>query len=354
MATYTRNSRWMPGLTGIVILCAWCSSGCSRAGSASQGWVQRARQVADHRLEQKQPQTAGTVSTEQSSRGTPHLPPTPCDETRGVTFRLASQHSAPASDTPAGNGAPAGTESQPSAPQPGPLPGFRETLARDLKGLPKELWSDTKAVYGNPWNLVFLLGAGGASAALRPEVDDDIEDHYDRHHSLKEDWRDAFGAAGNPITHFAMAGLWYLVGQQAQDVKTYETGKRMFSALAITGLTTMLLKVAAYTESPNGENLAWPSGHVSSTMALATVLNHAYGPLVGVPMFGLTGLVALERLDSGEHHFSDVVFGAALGWVVAEQVMKEHAPEVLGGRIVPYADPASGNAGIAWVKPLGR
>jgi hypothetical protein len=243
-----------------------------------------------------------------------------------------------------------GTQSKTPA---GPLPGFRDTVARDLKKLPENLWDDTCAVYGNFWNLVFLLGAGGASAALRPEVDDDIEDYYNQHHSMKEDWRDAFGAAGNPITHFAVAGLWYLAGQQTQDVKTYETGRRMFSALSISGLTTMLLKVATYTEAPNGENLAWPSGHVSSTMTVATVLNHAYGPLVGVPMFGLTGLVALERLDSGEHHFSDVVFGAALGWVVAEQVMKAHPPEVFGGRIVPYADPASGNAGLAWVKPLG-
>jgi len=113
------------------------------------------------------------------------------------------------------------------------------------------------------------------------------------------------------------------------------------------------LKVAANTESPNGENLAWPSGHVSSTMAMATVLNHAYGPLVGIPMFGLTGLVGLERLDSGEHHFSDLVFGAALGWVVAETVMKEHPPELLSGQLVPYVDPVGQNAGIAWVKTLG-
>jgi len=74
---------------------------------------------------------------------------------------------------------------------------------------------------------------------------------------------------------------------------------------------------------------------------------------VGVPMFGLTGLVAVQRMDDGEHHFSDVIFGAALGWVVAETIMKEHRPEVFGGEIVPYADPANGSAGVAWVKTLG-
>jgi hypothetical protein len=146
----------------------------------------------------------------------------------------------------------------------------------------------------------------------------------------------------------------YYVGQQMQHAKTYEVGKRMISALAITGASTMFLKVAANTESPNGEELAWPSGHVSSTMAIATVLNDAYGPLVGVPMFGLTALVGVERLDSEEHHFSDLIFGAALGWVVAETVMKEHRPEIFGGEIVPYVDPAGRHAGVAWVKPLGQ
>jgi hypothetical protein len=88
-------------------------------------------------------------------------------------------------------------------------------------------------------------------------------------------------------------------------------------------------------------------------MAVATVLNGAYGPLVGVPMFGLTGLVAVERMDDREHWLSDVVFGAVLGWVVGETVFKEHRPEILGGQVVPYVDPERGGAGVAWVKPLG-
>jgi membrane-associated phospholipid phosphatase len=236
----------------------------------------------------------------------------------------------------------------------GPLPGLGDTILRDLKEAPEVLWHDTKKTFGNPWNLVFLLGAGGTSLALRPEVDDDIEDFYDDHHTFKHDWRDAFGALGNPAAHFGFACAWYLIGQQIQEVKTYEVGKRAISALSITGASTMLLKLAANTDSPNGEPWAWPSGHVSSTMALATVLNHAYGPLVGLPMFGLTGLVAVERLDDREHHFSDVVFGAALGWVVAETVMKEHQPELFGGHLVPWADPGRGAAGVAWIKTLGN
>ncbi len=272
------------------------------------------------------------------------------DQTRPLEFRLVADAPEPGpADADAGE-----STTQPAEVERGPLPGLWETIKRDAKEAPGVLWGDTKKVYGDPLNLIFLVGAGGASLALRPEVDDDIEDYYDSHHTFTEDWRDGFGALGNPATHFALAGVWYLAGQQLQDIKTYEVGKRAVSALAITGVSTMLLKVAAYTDSPNGENLAWPSGHVSSTMALATVLNDAYGPVVGVPMFGLTALVGIERLDDREHHLSDVVFGAALGWVVAETIMKEHRPEIFGGQIVPYVDPLGRNAGLAWVKTLGE
>lgn len=232
----------------------------------------------------------------------------------------------------------------------GPLPGFWETVKRDFELMPRSMWEDTKAVYTNPTNLVVLLSAGAASLAVRPGVDDQFEDSLREKDIFKEDWSDAFGALGNPGMHFAAAGLWYLVGQQAQDVKTYEVGRTLFNALAINGASTMLLKLATLTNVPNGEPLGWPSGHTSSSVVLAVVMNEAYGPLVGIPLFGLAGLVAVERMDDGEHHFSDIVFGAALGYVVGHTVAKKHRPQIFGGDIVPYADPVSGSSGIAWVK----
>jgi hypothetical protein len=232
----------------------------------------------------------------------------------------------------------------------GPLPGFWDTVRRDLELMPRSVWEDTKAVYTNPTNLVVLLSAGAASLAVRPEVDDDFEDSLRDKDIFKDDWSDAFGALGNPGMHFAAAGLWYLVGQQAQDVKTYEVGRTLFNALAINGASTMLLKLATLTHVPNGEPLGWPSGHTSSSVAFAVVMNEAYGPLAGIPLFGLAGLVAVERMDDEEHHFSDIVFGAALGYVVGYTVAKKHRPQIFGGDIVPYADPVSGSSGIAWVK----
>ena len=239
-------------------------------------------------------------------------------------------------------------ESEPKRTQ-GPLPGLWETIERDVKSLPKDLWSDTKAVYTSTPNLIILGAAYGGSLALQETgPDDTIEASLMNKRVFKEDVADTFGALGNPLTHFGLASLWYLVGQQTQNEKTYEVGRSLFSALIITGLTTTAGKLAAWDDGPNGESFAFPSGHTSSTFAVASVMHEAYGPWVGVPLYALGALVATERLDDGEHYLSDVVMGSVIGLVVGHTVAGEHELEVLGGKIVPYVDTYTGASGLAW------
>lgn len=323
----------------------WVVGAATLPASAGPNWRQRAEYIAQSRLEQ--------------ARATPVTAERPLQFHEIPRFSLAAVQD---SELPASNGEndtgpqtpPSEVPAESAAVERGPLPGFGETVRRDLEEMPRVLWHDTKAAFGNPWNLVLLASAGGASIALRTtNADYHVDEYYRERHTFDGDWPDTFATLGNPALHFALAGVWYVAGQQLQDDKTYEVGRKLFSALTITGATTMFLKVAAWDDAPNGEWGAWPSGHVSSTMAMATVLNGAYGPLVGVPMFGLTALVGIERMDDREHWLSDVVFGAVLGWVVGETVFKEHRPEILGGEVVPYVDPVRGGAGVAWVKPLG-
>lgn len=241
----------------------------------------------------------------------------------------------------------------------GPLPSFWETVKRDVKEMPSDLWRDTKRVYGNPVNLVILgTTLGGAITLKETGVDRSIEHHFNRrhdfrppHHHFKEDWRDAFGAIGNPGTHFALAGAWYLLGQQTMDGKTYEVGKTLFSALMINGLTVMVGQAASYDRAPNGERGTLPSGHTSSSFVVASVMHQAYGHLVGIPLYGLATLAGYERVEDGEHYFSDVVMGGVLGLVVGHSVASGRDPEFFGWKVVPWASP-DGGAGVAFAKSL--
>jgi hypothetical protein len=230
-----------------------------------------------------------------------------------------------------------------------PLADLSDTIARDIRAMPEDLWEDTRRVFGSAPNVIILgLTYGGALALQETGPDDSIEDALRGKDIFSDDWNEAFGFLGNPATHFGLAGVWYLLGQQKQDEKTFEVGRTLFSALIINGLTTMAGKLATYDRAPNGQYFAFPSGHTSSMFTVASVMHEAYGPLAGAPLYALGVLVSVERLDDGEHYFSDVIMGGVLGLVIGHSIASGHELELFGGRIVPYADPYQQATGIAW------
>ena len=232
----------------------------------------------------------------------------------------------------------------------GPLPGFRQTLDRDLRRLPSQLWTDIKSVYTSSDNLLLLGGAYGAALALQSTgPDDTVADSLRDHRIFKDDWRDAFGAAGNPFIHFGVAWIWYVVGQQTQDEHTYQVAGTLQRALMVNGLSVLAGQLATGGHGPNGESGSFPSGHTSSTFTFASVMHRSYGPWVGMPLYALGGLVAMERLDSDEHSLSDVVMGTMMGLVIGHTIAGDRELELAGGHIVPYVDPQTQSSGLAWV-----
>jgi len=230
------------------------------------------------------------------------------------------------------------------------------TIQRDLRDFPSAVWEDTKAVYAQPANLL-ILGAGyGTSLTLqRTGVDRTVERHFARHRgrTFGRDGNIGLNVAGNPAVHFAAAGLWYVAGQQTGDRKTYEVGTKLFRALTLNGLSVLLGQLLSFDAAPNGEWGTLPSGHTSSTFAVAAVLDREYGPWVGVPMYGLAGMVGYARLDDDEHYLSDVVMGAVMGVVIGHTIANDNRPpELFGGSIVPYVNPDSGSTGLAWRYPI--
>jgi acid phosphatase family membrane protein YuiD len=226
------------------------------------------------------------------------------------------------------------------------------SFGRDAKELPETLWDDTKATFTNKWALIGLTAAAAAGVAIdAADGNGRVADHYARHGSQLNDFWDTVGdAGGNPGTHFALAGALYFTSLARNDVKNYEVSKALINALAINGLTTLALKGVANSESPNGDDFGWPSGHTSSTFCLATVMYEAYGPLVGVPLLGFASFVGYERIDAGNHDFNDVVSGALIGIFIGHVVYQHHQPKIMGMDVIPYASPATGTVGVALAK----
>ena len=68
------------------------------------------------------------------------------------------------------------------------------------------------------------------------------------------------------------------------------------------------------------DEYSFPSGHALYAVGFSTLLEAYYAGL-GWIVWPLTTLIALSRVVLGLHYPSDVVVGAAIGWVLAQSVL---------------------------------
>jgi hypothetical protein len=232
---------------------------------------------------------------------------------------------------------------------------FIASAEKDLPTLPGEMLRQSTDIYFRTENLAALLMAGGASVIMHNEpadesIDDKIADNFEEHNQLREFEDRALDFIGGPGFHFGAAGLWYGLAAASQDDLNRNRAWTMLTALSVTGATTVVLKAAVDNRTPNDKPWAWPSGHTASSFTVASVLDEFYGPWVGIPAYGMAGLVGYRMMETGDHWASDVLFGGVLGWIVGHGVAGNHKELKVGGfEVMPYFG-ESGATGIALVR----
>jgi len=213
-----------------------------------------------------------------------------------------------------------------------------------------DFWKGFKTSFWDAENALVLTATMGASIAIRETGVDDTVRRRTRGHRQLGDFDEALQILANPGTHFAATGVLWLGSALTKDMKGHELAKTLTQALAVNGVSTLILKAAANTRSPDGGRYAWPSGHTSSVFTVAAVLNEYYGPWVGVPSLALAGLCGYQRLDSRVHDFSDVVFGGMMGYIIGSSIARDEKaafPELFGMQVMPFLDPETGATGLA-------
>jgi membrane-associated phospholipid phosphatase len=201
----------------------------------------------------------------------------------------------------------------------------------DAKAFPNIFVNDTTTVLFDKTNLTLLLLAAGGSIAFHDTgIDDRTADHFEENGKMSADLDKFTDLAGNPGTHFAATGIWYLMAASKKDEASLQRSWIMLRALAVTGATTLTLKAAVHNHTPNEKDWAWPSGHTASSFAAASVLDEFYGPKIGIPAYLGAGFVGYRMMESGDHWASDVLFGGVLGYIVGHTIAGQHKELAIG------------------------
>jgi membrane-associated phospholipid phosphatase len=123
----------------------------------------------------------------------------------------------------------------------------------------------------------------------------------------------------------------YTAGRLAHSERLSSAGGDLCESLLITWTSVWALKFLVDEDRPTGGDYSFPSGHTATAFATASVLASHFGPAAGVPAYTLAATTALARLEDRRHYLSDVLFGAAIGYVVGSEVTSR-------GRLAAVAD----------------
>ena len=223
------------------------------------------------------------------------------------------------------------------------------SLSSDLAAAWARLRDDTYGVL-HPNNVLLLSMAGGGAIALRSNADQRVRSYTAEHPERWGTGTDILGELGYINVQIPVLLGTYFWSIHSQDEELHDFSATMISAVTINGVSTLIIKAAANTDRPdgdfNGGKFGFPSYHASSSFAIASVLDEYYGHRAGVPAYALAGLISWSRLDSRDHDLSDVVFGAAMGFVIGKSVARHHLVGDSRVQILPWLEPIGGTSGL--------
>jgi membrane-associated phospholipid phosphatase len=215
-----------------------------------------------------------------------------------------------------------------------------------LNRFPQDLAGNFFALFGKS-NLKPLL-IGAAATGVAATVDDEVHGYFeDRNHSTAAASIGSY--MGRPYVLLPAVGGLLVAGHYSGDDRfrsyTYALAQAYTLDLALTGA----IKVAVRRERPDGSNnRAFPSGHASDYFTIATVTYRYYGRTAGIIGYAVASYVAFSRVARDVHWTSDVVAGAALGYIVGNTVSRRTGVVRRSRRItlLPAIDPSRKAVGI--------
>jgi PAP2 superfamily protein len=185
-----------------------------------------------------------------------------------------------------------------------------------------------------------ILGFGGVAALAANPYDESVNAHLKGSSGFFYVGKYLGSVPGLLVLSFGT----YAYGRATDNRTVSHLGMDLLRAEAVSGALTYAIKLSVRRDRPPGGGskcCSFPSGHSSSTFALASVLWRHLGWKAAVPTYTVASYVALSRLHEDVHWLSDVIFGAAVG-IVSGRAVVHHDRHFYGMQIQPMPVPGGG------------
>ncbi len=209
------------------------------------------------------------------------------------------------------------------------LAGYAEEFIPDLVRGTEKIFSRD--------NLTLAL-IGGALAGLSANVDHvdrNIKNYFQTRRPL--DGVSSYGdMIGQGYYHMGLGAALFAAGELSSNKKLADTGIVTLEAFLLNGIATEGLKYTTHRLRPNGgDHMSFPSGHASSTAAVAASISAMYdwNPVIAVPLYATAVFVGASRIQDNMHYLSDVIAGLTIGTIVGRSVAGYHKEKNSGVRI---------------------
>ena len=216
---------------------------------------------------------------------------------------------------------PLGAQDGPVEPQAEPLVRQSPDAAPPVKEFHKDLVRNFGALFSGDNVPALLIGTAVTAAAI--PADDRVAGFFEN----TSRWP-GFDSLGIQIGKSQLLGpaigLSFLASRATENADFQRFTYSLAQGFIVTNALTGGVKVITNRERPDQtSHTSFPSGHTSNSFMWATVTSQHYGWKVGIPAYALASYVGVSRLKSHKHHLTDVLAGAALGYIVGRTVTRD-------------------------------